>query len=230
MRVFVALGSLIGLAVLWGSVSAVPIWRYRLTFDVKTPEGPRSGSSVIQVAVDMNRRRFRVSGEAVAVDLGQRGTFFAILRSERNVDNASAIVWTAFPGPPSGTPGGIRYFSSLRAEADVPASAMPMLVSFRAMEDPTTVARVEAADLAASFGPGVTLRRARIRMVPAGIFPFNRLGFPAFENWVGTPISRLLRKKLPWLSRYPEPRILPLSNHYDYDPMSNLTHGDFIKE
>jgi hypothetical protein len=197
------------------------MWRYRLTLTVDTPEGSRSGSSVIQVNVDKSRRQFRVSGEAVMVDLGKRGSFLAILRSEQNVDNASAIVPAAFPGPPPGTPDGIRYYSALRAEVDIPASVMPMLVRFYVNDDPKTVARVDRANLAASFGPGVSLARARIEMVPVGVWPLNILGISTPEALTGIPVTRTLEGKIPWLDRY-------FDRHFDESKTQKVSENQLL--
>jgi len=217
------------LCFLWGIYSA-PMWRYRLIVDVDTPEGKYSAASVIQVNVDESRRRLRVTGEAVSVDLGKRGNLFVLLRSEQNIDNASAIVPATFPGPPPGTPDGIKYYTTLRAEADVPGSAMPMLVSFLVMHDPKTIAPIDSANLASTFGPGVRLEHVYIQMVPAGIWPFSIASAFWPVRLAGTPVTRTVQSLLPWLSKHPEPRLLPISNRFDHAPMSNLTHGDFLKE
>ncbi|WP_158516286.1 hypothetical protein [Bosea vaviloviae] len=200
-----------------------PIWRYRLTVDVDTPEGMRSGSGVIQVKVDRGRRRTTAAGEAVMVDLGKRGSFFVLLRSEQNADNAVYIYSAAFPGPAPGTPEGISFYHALRAEANVPESVMPMFVRLYDLSNPRSLARVEKSNLSASFGKGVNLKAVRIEMVSSGI-PIGPL-----DRLTGTPVTRTLRSKIPWLSDYPEPRLVPVTNPYDYAPMSNLVHGDFSK-
>ena len=79
-----------------------PDYRYRLTVEVETPEGIRSGSSVIEVITKVSSKYSipnagsvisRVKGEAVTVDLGKRGVLFALLRSEYDEDWASRAVW-----------------------------------------------------------------------------------------------------------------------------------------
>jgi hypothetical protein len=47
----------------------------------------------------------------------------------------------------------------LRATREVPREHYPLLVTFDDINDPTTVKRVDPDDLAASFGPGVSLNR-----------------------------------------------------------------------
>jgi hypothetical protein len=79
-----------------------PDYRYRLTVEVETPEGIKSGSSVIEVSKKVTSKYSipnagsvisRVKGEAVAVDLGKRGVLFALLRSEYDLDWASRAMW-----------------------------------------------------------------------------------------------------------------------------------------
>lgn len=80
-----------------------PDYRYLLTVEVDTPEGIKTGSSVIEVStrkageyeIPTPKQVFtRIKGEAVAVDLGKRGTMFALLRSEYNVDWAAGALWS----------------------------------------------------------------------------------------------------------------------------------------
>lgn len=79
--------------------------RYRLTIEVETPQGVRSGSSVIEVRgvrnpdwVNIEGRGTRASfrGEAVAVDLPHGKTLFALLRSEGGTSDAADYPWLAF--------------------------------------------------------------------------------------------------------------------------------------
>ncbi len=78
-----------------------PPYRYRLTVEVDTPSGLRTGSSVIEVrtfvagknAIPSPGQVFhRVTGEAVAVDLPGNQRLFALLRSEESYDWASGVL------------------------------------------------------------------------------------------------------------------------------------------
>ena len=73
--------------------------RYRLTAVIDTPEGPRSGSSVIAVTWAMTRTKpplggsgYTVKGEAAAVDLPGGRTVFVLLRSAEEVDWAAWVI------------------------------------------------------------------------------------------------------------------------------------------
>jgi hypothetical protein len=150
-------------------------YRYRLTLDVETPEGIKSGSSVVQVTVKKGglqlnpegARTIFVRGEAVAVDLGARGALFALLCSRRWVD-AQYMVFEAFPWPKGPGGEGTReaswYYHALQAKRELPTELLPMLVRFRDINDPKTVEEIDPNNLAASFGPGVRLQKATIEM------------------------------------------------------------------
>ena len=95
----------------------LPDYRYRLTVEVDTPEGLRSGSSVIEVRTEMagkftlpdaNTLAIEVTGEAVTVDLGKRGMLFALLRSEDFLGWAGGAMNLVTPRPPN-IPGENRY-------------------------------------------------------------------------------------------------------------------------
>ena len=83
-----AIGAIIVLIVLWWMIqSPTYVHRFRLGVEIATPEGPRAGSSVIEVRTtnyksglpEMRGLRSTVRGEAVFVDLGARGHVIAIL-------------------------------------------------------------------------------------------------------------------------------------------------------
>jgi len=205
---------------------ATPDYRYRLTVEVETPEGLKTGSSVIEVRQSMGRPGsnpsgrmiFRdVSGEAVAVDLPGGRTLFALLRSDSNNEWASQFMQTLAPEI-EGEPWEEAFDNMLLLEGEIvlprtfppvghldERSAYPMLVTFADLDDPTSVARVDPDDLAASFGEGVTLRQITVQLtddpVTSGIE--ERLG------WLTNVRGALVH--LP-MSEYP-PRGTPLPLH-----------------
>ena len=200
----------------------LPDYRYRLTVEVETPEGLRSGSSVIEVKTaiagkytiptpGVNSRRAR--GEAVAVDLGERGLIFALLRSETNSDWASGVMFGFAPDVPLiyGEDGKFdasahtraRFMAMLenRQVIELPEKfrgsryieggpAKPILVRFANIAEPTTVELVDPANLAASFGEGVKLRRITVQLTD-------------------DPVTTGIEKRLGWLGQYPEPSLSP---------------------
>lgn len=192
----------------------LPSYRYRLTVDVDTPEGVKTGSSVIAVSTRMAGRdalptpgaiSHQVAGEAVAVDLGSRGTLFALLRSDSNSDWASNVLFRLTPAPPSRRQPGepfdaqaqfTAHYAAMLQRRDrivlppvFPAAghladdpARPMLVRFRRLEDPASVERVDPANLAAAFGAGVTLRQITVQLTD-------------------DPVTTGLAARLPWLAQ-----------------------------
>ncbi|WP_198507666.1 hypothetical protein [Qipengyuania seohaensis] len=160
-----------------------PDYRYRLTVEVDTPEGVRSGSSVIEVEQSMGRTAMsgfgkrinrRARGEAVSVDLPDGRTLFALLRSEDDVDWASVVMQTAAPQI-AGESFEEKFDNMLliKGERVLPRywppypgglviSGYPMLVTFEDLDDPTSVMRVDPDDLAATFGEGVSLKRITV--------------------------------------------------------------------
>lgn len=98
------------LATLTGCGSGgLPDYRYRLTVEVETPEGLRTGSSVIEVSTSIagstsipspGAVRHRLKGEAVTVDLGRYGTVFALLRSDNFGDWATNLLFRLAPDVP----------------------------------------------------------------------------------------------------------------------------------
>lgn len=168
-------------------------FRYRLTVEVETPEGLKTGSSVIEVSVTQTGKnslatpeargiRFKQRGEAVAVDLPGGRTLFALL------DRADGIAQAAL-NPPRyrhdveyGYVKSIRDMKDIEAAGLVPRAAYPMLVTFTDIADPASVERVDPGDLAASFGPGVSLKRITVEVTDE-------------------PVTTGIEKRLGWLTK-----------------------------
>ena len=90
-------------------IDRTPDYRYRLTVEVDTPQGLRTGSSVIEVQTSVAGEysipspgavSHRVRGEAVAVDLPGGQTLFALLRSDNDIDWASRVMFMLAPDGP----------------------------------------------------------------------------------------------------------------------------------
>ena len=172
-----------------------PNYRYRLTVEVDTPEGVKTGSSVIEVETAMSGPNnipspgslyLRARGEAVTVDLGERGLLFALLRSKYIIDWAAgalmSVVPSLSPGEIRNLPDGVDEFGMLMDRLlavpfeqprplpryvqlgvnppleSGPPNGYPMLVRFDDLTKPETVKRVDPDDMAASFGHGVVLK------------------------------------------------------------------------
>jgi hypothetical protein len=159
------------------------IYRYRLSVEVETRDGLRSGSSVIEIRYEMFPKLLtdrdhisRVFGEAVFVDLGQGKNLIGLLAagpSGEDVDYPGRLVFLAFnldgndPNIPKRLPQlrGKRdldiYHSSLY---EVTKRFLPTFVTFRDLHDLST-ARIAPPDLFDEiFGTGFKLRNVSIEM------------------------------------------------------------------
>jgi hypothetical protein len=235
---FIAAILIVGFVV-WGFLYPSGSWRYRLTIEVETPEGTKSGSSVVEVRVaDVPKltpemgASISVRGEAVAVDLGVRGVLFALLSKQEFHDYSPYIVYLMFPHGRNN--GGhydaqrIEFYSKLFAggqgtKHDVPIDKLPTLVRFRDINDPMTVELVDPNNLAKSLGEGVRLRSASIEMVDAGTWPSAIFGIS------GEPITSEIEKRLVWLKQ--ENPIFVDWHKYSYDhPLNRINGASFLRK
>jgi hypothetical protein len=155
--------------------------RYKMIVEVETPSSVKTGFAVREVAVRTpasmpmlgeDRGSTSVRGEAVAVDLPGGKTLFALLTgASGDVDYGARVadregIWGGaqagklvqiWPRPPY--PGSPKDHENYKRGH---AMQYPMLVTFGDMADPKSVARVDPDNLAATFGPGVRLRRIMV--------------------------------------------------------------------
>jgi hypothetical protein len=205
------------------SDDTAPDYRYRLPGEVETPEGLKTGSSVIEVKQRLVRAgsspanmavERRVRGEAVAVDLPGGRALFALLRSDNNVDWASYVMQTLAPHSESETfAQQLDNMLLLEGEIVLPRtfppvghleerSAYPMLVTFGDLDDPTSVEEVDPDDLAATFGEDVSLKRITVQVTD-------------------DPVTSGIERRLGWLGNIRE---MNLSNE---DFPEDFPVGDF---
>lgn len=187
--------------------------RFRMTVEVQTPEGLRTGSSVMEIsawnnsfALNGHVRGRDFEGEAVAVNLPRDRMLVALIVSERpdyvefpdivlgaldpfyNNDWVESVQRIANGETPDGpqivaqtrTARGIE----MRPHSDLPkVSNYPRLVTFRNLNDPASVLRMEASNLATEFGAGHRVVNISVEKTDA-------------------PVTRILGSKLPWLRSY----------------------------
>ena len=156
--------------------------RYKMTVEVETPSGVKTGYAVREVTTYARVNggdAMQVRGEAVAVDVAPGKTLFAVLSGEKgDVDYAAGIAKFALDSELS--PGGANtdydagdfaelYPTYPKTESPIRFGALPMLVMFANIRDPKSVVKVDPGDLAAHFGPGVKLKRITIEKTYAGV-------------------------------------------------------------
>lgn len=200
-----------------------PPYRYRLTVEIETPQGLRTGSSVIEVQTIKGARLSlsgggiggdvvnRVKGQAVAVDLPNGQTLFALLRSDWGPELAENIYPLQVPYPthlevaarsPDGkwnpdlnfdmwmerveAARGVfvvpRVRKGLPGKQGVKPSGWPMLVRFRDIRDPASVEEVKPEELKAAIGKGYAVRRVTVERTE-------------------DPIAVDIARRLPWLAK-----------------------------
>lgn len=209
-----------------------PDYRYRLTVEVETPEGLKTGSNVIEVRQSIGRsgssplhsQIYRsTKGEAVAVDLPGGKTLFALLRSDNDIEWAAQVMHRLAPeidGETSEdafdnvllTTGKVDVPRTFPPVAWIPErSAYPMLVTFGDLADPTTVALVNPDDLSATFGRGFVLKRITVELTDDPV----TTGVEGRLSWLRSHIGTLVYR----------PRDLPIGEM----PIEHRLNGsDFI--
>lgn len=166
--------------------------RYRLALTVVADGAEHTGSSVVGVTYGTRVPLFsnhsgriytEVKGEAVAVDISNRGTLFALLKAgSSHRSSPEFIIPKAFGFPGGSVPDdGFSRLSALAGRVDLSPVDLPLLVRFRDLSEPTTVERVDPSDLAEAFGRGVYLKQAWVEITR-------------------DPVTTGIEKRLPWLS------------------------------
>jgi hypothetical protein len=191
-----------------------------MTVDVETPAGLRTGSAVREMTYNPtpalftgNRFVSRQRGEAVAVDLPDGQTLFALL----DVNGYETILAGFGPATTLELKPLLDRVAATRELRTYPSRDAlrtrsydyPRLVRFRDPDDPLSVEAVDPDHLEASFGSGVHLRRITVQITD-------------------DPVTYSLLNRLPWLTAIPEYR-LDSSYRGGINPglAQRLTHGEF---
>jgi len=200
----------------WHIVYPTRTVHFRMTYEVETPEGMMTGSGVLAVSwgifPEINGRNAWAStkGEAIVVDLGKRGTFYALLSTPSQPGGGGQVgmlidVFGLRAATDKHDASSVHNFAAVSGRRDVRydqpwpvvpeahrtmASILPILVRFKDETDPRTVEAVDPLNLSASFGAGVRLGRVIIEITKE-------------------PVTSGIQKRLSWLGRYPEPYLDP---------------------
>lgn len=160
-------------------------WRYKVIVEIDTPEGVKSGSAVREACLTPFKGynpqvadfKQRVVGEAVVVDLGERGTVFAIM----NRDGSIFDIENAFDGPKLFSQEGIEYYSALPNGATAQLTRdLPGFVTFDNLDDPKSIRGAGAHVMPQVFGDGVSLKKVSVEITDE-------------------PLTWGIEKWLPWL-------------------------------
>lgn len=175
--------------------------RYRLTLEVETPEGKKTGSGVFEQASRYNDGFFRglgagaglavaVRGEAIIVDLGARGLLLFLMTRDAarypSTDDlllSKIFTFDKWGGSQEDYAAYLRRLQWSKPTANAPLERLPMLARFSNPQNPATAERVDPSNLAATFGAGVRLVRVTAHITN------EPLAEPMIENrlpWVRT--------------------------------------------
>jgi hypothetical protein len=170
-------------------------YRYKITVEVDTPSGPKTGFAVREIKyiptlpVVANKFNTEQRGEAVAVDLSAGQTLFVLM----DIDGHETIRAAVGQGVETDAKKLLDQANSDRRIYVYPPRErlrarnleFPQLVRFRDISDPLSAERVAPDNLAAVFGPGVSMGRITLQMVDE-------------------PVTNEIPRRLPWRKNFPK--------------------------
>jgi hypothetical protein len=211
------LAVLVLLTAVYKSIYSTTSYRVRLTLNVETPQGLKTGSGVVEVTTRSypawttlggSTGNSWVTGDAVFVDLGEGANgceryLVALLASGLRGEDvdfyrlpmlAYEHLWRRGDHSSDWRDPNLEL-SKLPPGTRVELSGklIPTLVTFFDTRDPNTARVVRPDGLAQSFGDTVHLRDVTLETVSSGIWPLNALGL------TGEPITRGIETHLPFL-------------------------------
>ena len=197
-------------------------YRFRMTVEVETPQGLRTGSSVYEVTAgnrtailpDMADRHKSLRGEAVAVDLSDGQTLFALLETPNwKRDDLTQMSMDALDPAYNNdwveSAERISDVSGVVSPAEVKPENYPYFVTFQNPQVSETVQPVDPANLTKSFGEGVRLTRIWVELVD-------------------DPVTTGLEQRLEWLPTHLGTLVPSTSLHPD-SPEKDMTTRAFIR-
>ena len=148
-------------------------YRYKITVEVETPQGLRTGSAVREVVYAKQPIRLPHSTAVVTTQLGPlvavnlpNGQVLQALLSADGYDTLQAAFGDDRPATLDTARSDRRIVELHPKPNSIPEqSGYPMLLTFVDPDDPASLQRVDPANLAASFGPGVRLRRITVQIM-----------------------------------------------------------------
>jgi len=199
LLIVVALAAIVRYQIGYPSVTV----RYRLTLEAQVDGELKTASGVREVTytkqpqlASQHELSIGYRGEAIALDLGARGTLFALLKGGRDERSGPEwIVLRAFDFDGGSLPRpvevGVEQVARLSGKRELPLDSLPMLVRFRDPNDVRTVEQVNPFNIGERFGADAKLLRVTLEIVATGT-PFSSSGMS------GEPITTGIERKLAW--------------------------------
>lgn len=182
--------------------------RYRLSLDIEIDGKMQTSSGVVEIAYPIKSdfgfgegSRFGgvFKGNAVTVDLGQRGLAFVVNQGSLSPGpkpERKAPPWRPqstdlirlpmvayrlpIDGMPSQMENVVLQVQQKTHPVEVSIEKLPMIVHFTNIYDPHSNEEVDPSDFEASFGPGVRLVRATLEITRDPVTPIP----PSWPNWL----------------------------------------------
>lgn len=169
-------------------------FRYRMTVIIETPQGLRSGSSVIEITrtqttggpfPEARGTNSYTKGEAVSVNLPNGAILVALLRTPDIADGGITYPLAALETPEFNDDYPaikmVHYLRQHKPGGVLPTRSWPIFVYFRNPEDPYDITRIDPKQISQVFGPGYRVRQINIDITD-------------------DDVTDGLKKTLPWLS------------------------------
>ena len=214
MKLFVILIA-VAAALYLGVTLAFPSYthRYRLTIEIDTPEGVRSGSSVIEVTredtrwvlIAQGRFQFHVRGEAVFIDLGEGRNVVALLATGpygQNVDQMVSLPIEAY-GHYKWDEQAWAHRAKMRGPIELRPELTPTLVTMTDLSDPKSAQVVYGVDFREIREGGGGLRRApyvAVDRLAEKFGPGVRFKRAILET-TDAKVTRIIEQKIPWIAQ-----------------------------
>src|ERR1700742_126373 len=176
-----------------------PGHKYRLTVNVETSAGVKSGSGVLAVFPDRGYSRgghTRIGGDAVFGDLGSGKNLVALLAhpdKSLDLDGMNYLALRAY-GAARGSRVSFNEMSKMTGAVPVTGALIPVLVTFGDSRDSGSGRLVVPDDAEQALGKGFRLQGMTVEVVPNGWWPID------FGGPLGEPVTRGIEARLPWLN------------------------------
>lgn len=194
--------------------------RYRMTVSVDTPEGIRTGSAVRQMNLEQGQKGSGwVVGEAVVVDLGSRGTLFALMDGSNIGWGISYAASADFRGlRDKNTPIGTKWTMTPRE--------YPVLVAFKDINDPKTLrSLLEIKNNGPRYGRDYIIASDHFEELFGSGIKLKEITVERTND----PITTGIEKYLPWIHCAARPRD-PGNRFTRYETYGNIDMGTFKTE